>query len=49
MNAYRTISSLWTAANAANNLELLINSIINKKENPIKDGPGSNAYPVKNK
>ncbi len=46
INAYRTISNTWTAINAANSLELLINSIINKQKNPIVEGPGSNAYPV---
>ena len=45
-NAYREIAEVWTAKNAANNLELLINSIINKEENPVKDGPASNAYPA---
>jgi len=47
LNAYRTISKIWTANNAVNNFEILINSIINKEENPIKEGPASNAYPVK--
>ena len=47
INAYNTISKIWTANNAANNFELLINSITNKKENPVEQGPGSNAYPVK--
>jgi len=47
INAYYTIAKMWTANNATNNLELLIDSINNKKENPIKEGPASNAYPVK--
>ncbi len=47
INAYETISNIWTATNAANNFELLINSIINKEENPVKEGPGSKAYKVK--
>ena len=47
INAYNTISKIWTANNAANNFEILINSIVNKKENPVKEGPASNAYPVK--
>lgn len=46
INAYKTISKIWTATNAANNFELVVNSIINKKDNPVKEGPGSNAYPV---
>ena len=47
INAYRTISNIWTAENATKNLELLINSIMNNEENPVKEGPGSNAYVVK--
>lgn len=47
INAYKTISETWTAHNATNNFELLINSIIDKTENPVKDGPASNAYPFK--
>lgn len=47
INAYKTISEVWTAKNAAQNFETLIYSIRNKKENPIKEGPASNAYPVK--
>ena len=47
INAYNTIQDMWVEKNAANNFELLVNSIINKKENPVKEGPGSNAYPVK--
>ncbi len=46
INAYRTMANIWTATNATKNLELLINSIIKKEENPAKEGPGSNAYPV---
>ena len=46
INAYRTISNIWTAENATKNLELLINSIMNNEENPVKEGPGSNAYVV---
>lgn len=47
INAYKTISEVWTANNAAQNFETLIDSIINQKENPVKEGPASNAYPVK--
>ena len=47
INAYRTIHDVWTAENAAKNLGLLLDSIINKKENPVTQGPGSNAYPIK--
>lgn len=47
INAYNTISKIWTANNAANNFEMLISSIVDKKENPVKEGPASNAYPVK--
>ena len=47
INAYRTIHDIWTAKNASKNLGLLLDSIINNKENPVKEGPGSNAYPVK--
>lgn len=46
INAYDSITKIWTANNASNNFELLIDSIINKKENSVKEGPGSNAYPV---
>lgn len=46
VNAYKTISEIWTAENATNNFELLINSIVDKKENPVTEGPASNAYPV---
>ena len=47
INAYKTIQHMWVEENAVNNLESLLKSIINKKENPIKEGPASNAYPVK--
>lgn len=47
INAYKTISKIWTANNAASNFGLVIDSIINKKENPVKEGPASNAYPIK--
>ena len=47
INAYNTIQHMWVEENAVNNLESLLKSIINKKENPIKGGPASNAYPVK--
>lgn len=47
INSYNNIAKIWTANNAVNNFEMLIKSIINKEENPIKNGPASNAYPVK--
>ena len=47
INAYKTISEVWTAKNAAQNFETLVYSIINQKYNPVKEGPASNAYPVK--
>lgn len=47
INAYRTISEIWTAENAVNNFEKLLNAIIENKKNPIKKGPASNAYPVR--
>lgn len=46
INAYRTMANIWNAKNATENLDALVNSIIDKKENPVKDGPASNAYPV---
>lgn len=46
VNAYKTISEIWTAENATKNFELLINSIVDKKGNPVTEGPASNAYPV---
>lgn len=47
INAYKTIAEIWTAKNATNNLGKLIDSIQNQKENPVGQGPASNAYPVK--
>lgn len=49
LNAYRTMANTWNVNNATRSLDMLINSIINKTENPIKDGPASNAYPFKSK
>ncbi len=46
INAYKTISEIWTAKNAVKNFEILLNSILNKEENPLEEGPASNAYPV---
>lgn len=46
INAYKTISEIWTAKNAVKNFEILLNSILNKEENPVEEGPVSNAYPV---
>ena len=46
VNAYKTLSEIWTAKNAVKNFEILLNSILNEEENPIKEGPASNAYPV---
>lgn len=39
--AYKTISELWTPRKAAENLLALVDSIQNKTENPIKEGPCS--------
>ena len=47
INAYRTIHDVWTAENAVKNLGLVLDAIINNKDNPVKVGPGSNTYPVK--
>lgn len=47
INAYRTMIEMWNAKNATNNFEELINAIVDKKENSVKEGPASNAYPVK--
>lgn len=46
INAYKTISEIWTAKNAVKNFEILLNSILNEEENPVEEGPASNAYPV---
>lgn len=46
INAYKSISEIWTAKNAVKNFEILLNSILNKEENPVEEGPASNAYPV---
>ena len=46
INAYKTISEIWTAKNAVKNFEILLNSILKEEENPIKEGPASNAYPI---
>lgn len=45
--AYRTMVDIWTPLTAANNLMVLINSLLNGSDNPIKDGPCSKAYPIK--
>jgi glycosyltransferase involved in cell wall biosynthesis len=41
VEAYKTISENWAPQCAAENLLALINSILNNKENPIKEGPCS--------
>lgn len=46
INAYKSISEIWTAKNAVKNFEILLNSILNKEENPVEEGPASNAYPA---
>lgn len=46
INAYKTLSEIWTAKNAVKNFEILLNSILKEEENPIKEGPASNAYPI---
>ncbi|MCI9015567.1 MAG: glycosyltransferase [Clostridia bacterium] len=43
-NAYKTITEDWTSNIAANNLIDLFESIIDKKEFEVKDGPTSKAY-----
>ncbi len=43
INAYKTITEKWTGELAANNLTKLFNSIINKKEIEVKEGPASKA------
>lgn len=45
-NAYKTISEVWTAKVAVQNFEKLVKSIIDEKQNPVKEGPASTAYPV---
>ncbi len=41
--AYNTMKSKWNADSAVNSLFILIDSILNDKDNPIKDGPCSYA------
>lgn len=47
VKAYREIFKLWTAKIATDNFAKLINAIIKNKKNPIKEGPASNAYPIR--
>ena len=47
INAYKTISEVWTAKVAVQNFEKLVNSILEGKPNPVKEGPASTAQPVK--
>ena len=47
INAYKTISEVWTAKVAVQNFEKLVNSILEGKQNPVKEGPASTAQPVK--
>lgn len=47
INAYKTISEIWTARNAVNNFDIMINELIRNKNNTIISGPASNAKPVK--
>ena len=47
INAYKTISETWTAKVAVQNFEKLVNSIVEGKPNPVKEGPASIAQPVK--
>ena len=47
INAYKTISEVWTAKVAVQNFEKLVNSILERKQNPVKEGPASTAQPVK--
>lgn len=41
VSAYKMLSELWTPRKAAENLLALVDSIQNKTENPIKEGPCS--------
>ena len=47
-NAYTYITEKWTGSVAANNLIELFDSIINKKEYKIKEGPASKEEGRKN-
>lgn len=47
INAYKTISEVWTEKVAVQNFEKLVNSILEGKQNPVKEGPASTAQPVK--
>lgn len=47
INAYKTIAETWTAKVAVQNFEKLVNSIVEGKPNPVKEGPASIAQPVK--
>lgn len=42
-NAYKTIDEEWNCVNAVANLQKLFDSIINKKELEVKEGPASKA------
>ena len=44
--AYKTITGIWSAQNAAKNLVDLAESILSGNEISIKDGPCSKAYPI---
>lgn len=47
INAYNAITNLWTAKNAADNFEKLVKTILENKENVVKEGPASTAKPCK--
>lgn len=47
INAYKTISEDWTSSIAANNLINLFESIVDRKEFDVKDGPASKAQNYK--
>ena len=47
INAYKTIAETWTAKVAVQNFEKLVNSIVEGKPNPVKEGPASIAQPIK--
>ena len=47
--AYNEISNNWTAKAAAKNFDKMVNSIIENRQNPIAEGAGSMANPVKDK
>lgn len=47
IEAYNTISKIWSPKNAAKNLLKLTENLLNDKNNDISEGPCSKAYPTK--